>query len=472
MKLSTNAPVSAAHPGTYSCTTSRPSPKGYVYSWVNIFSLFDYLLSIGMRPIVELSFMPSLLASDPGSTVFWYKGGISPPKNWGDWRDFISAFVKALIERYGQDEIRQWYFEVWNEPNCGFYKVGHCCGPSCGDKDSYFDLFTNTYQAIKDVDTGMRVGGPATAQLSWLGDFMRNATLAGFRPDFVSSHLYPTDPFIDPGRDGFAAAVANAAEEVRQAVADSTNGPFDVPPLLLTEFNCGLGIKCADAPYAGSFLAHNALMSQRTKQSVPLESYWTFSDIFEEQGQEGSEFSQAFGMQSIHGVPKPVYRVLQLIRRLHKTSFSVKRSTNSIGSPIDVMYTKEDNHVEIMVANHPNVTANISAINLAQIAGQQVPGTKTVVLSIESDGGFIPDVVELRRVGSTHANALALFSKLGSPEYPDAGMLAALQKASEVIVEKYPTKPTATGFDICLDMEMYSVASISFDMTAEVRLVV
>lgn len=112
LKLGSNSPVVKNGTGIYGCATDRKSPKSFAYSFVNIFSVFDFLVSINMRPIVEIGFMPSLLASDPDSTVFWYKGGISPPKDYADWRDFMSAFMRALIERYGAKEVHEWYFEV------------------------------------------------------------------------------------------------------------------------------------------------------------------------------------------------------------------------------------------------------------------------------------------------------------------------------------------------------------------------
>ena len=112
-KLGNNIPVQKNGTGCSACITDRKSPKAFTYSWINVFSIFDFLVSIGMRPIVEIGFMPSLLASDPSQTVFWYKGGISAPKSYDDWNDFMKAFARALIDRYGIGEVRKWYFEVW-----------------------------------------------------------------------------------------------------------------------------------------------------------------------------------------------------------------------------------------------------------------------------------------------------------------------------------------------------------------------
>ena len=111
-KLGYEKPYMKPGSGVVACVTDRPSAKGYMYSWSNIFTIFDFLRSINMRPIIEVSFMPELLASYTNKTVFHYKGILSPPKNFADWRDFMTAFGSALIERYGLAEVKQWYFEV------------------------------------------------------------------------------------------------------------------------------------------------------------------------------------------------------------------------------------------------------------------------------------------------------------------------------------------------------------------------
>ena len=117
----------------------------------------DGLLANGVRPLVELSFMPKKLAArEDALHAFWYKQNVSPPKDWGKWDDLITAFTKHLVERYGIDEVAQWYFEVWNEPNIDFW---------AGDpkQATYWQLYDHTARAIKKVNTRLRVGGPSTA---------------------------------------------------------------------------------------------------------------------------------------------------------------------------------------------------------------------------------------------------------------------------------------------------------------------
>ena len=141
----------------------------------------------------------------------------------------------------------------------------------------YLDLFANTYRGIKAAHPELRVGGPATAQLAWLDVMVQGATRLGCPPDFVSSHLYPTDPWaheqpLSHGRADFAKAISSAADIVTASAKKA--GMATSPQLLITEFNCGLGMNCADAPFSASFIAHHALAAQRTRERVPFQSYW------------------------------------------------------------------------------------------------------------------------------------------------------------------------------------------------------
>ena len=160
---------------------------GSGYSFYNTDSVLDYVLSLGMRPVVELSFMPRALASRPNETIFHYYGITSPPADWQKFSDLIAAFVSHHVARYGLTEVQQWYYEVWNEPNCGFWT---------GTKEEYFHLYQVTVLAIKSVDKSLRVGGPATCQVDWIPEFVEFTKAAALPLDFVSSHLYPTDPLV------------------------------------------------------------------------------------------------------------------------------------------------------------------------------------------------------------------------------------------------------------------------------------
>ena len=138
------------------------------YGFHNADLIVDFLRGIGMRPFVELSFMPTALASGT-KTVFSYRGNVTPPNKLSDWDELIGQLVQHWIARYGIDEVRQWFFEVWNEPNLPAFWTG--------SQADYFELYRHTATTIKAIDAHLRVGGPAPAQL-----FDRGVEVLGREP--------------------------------------------------------------------------------------------------------------------------------------------------------------------------------------------------------------------------------------------------------------------------------------------------
>ncbi len=146
----------------------------------------DRLLETGLRPVVELSFMPRDLASDPEQSVFDYRGIISPPRDIARWSDLVAALVRHLIERLGRDEVRSWAFEVWNEPNLRVFWSA--------DEAAYFELYDASVRAVRSVDETLRVGGPATAAVGWVDDMLAHAAEADVPLDFLTTHTYGLPP--------------------------------------------------------------------------------------------------------------------------------------------------------------------------------------------------------------------------------------------------------------------------------------
>src|SRR5579871_464198 len=140
----------------------RDGKTRYNFSYID--QIYDGLLANGVRPFVEISFMPKLLAANPTPHAFWYKPYPSPPNDPVEWTLLITAFTQHLIARYGSDELEKWYFEVWNEPNIDFWT-------GAPKEETYYSLYDITARAIKKVDPRLRVGGPATAQAAWVDHF-------------------------------------------------------------------------------------------------------------------------------------------------------------------------------------------------------------------------------------------------------------------------------------------------------------
>src|SRR6516165_9930189 len=155
--------------GVYDEADGKPH---YNFSYVD--QIYDGLLSNGVRPFVEVSFMPKKLAAEERLHRFWYRPNVSPPKDWTKWDDLVSNFAQHLADRYGIEEVSRWYFEVWNEPNLDFW---------AGEpkQATYFQLYDHTARALKKVNPGLGFGGQATAKAAWVSALLPTAPKARFR---------------------------------------------------------------------------------------------------------------------------------------------------------------------------------------------------------------------------------------------------------------------------------------------------
>ena len=162
-----------------------------IYNFSYVDQIYDGLLANGVKPFVELSFMPKKLTSNPNALhAFWYKQNVAPPKDWAKWDALMEQFVRHLVDRYGEEEVAKWYFEVWNEPNIDFW---------AGDpkEATYFQLYDHTVRTLKKVSGKLRVGGPSTAQAAWVDRMIAHATAENVPLDFVSTHVYGNDSSKD-----------------------------------------------------------------------------------------------------------------------------------------------------------------------------------------------------------------------------------------------------------------------------------
>jgi xylan 1,4-beta-xylosidase len=252
--------------GTLVCKRNK-----LLYSFFNVDQVMDFLLSIGMRPFVELSFMPETLAS--GSTkVFSYQANVTPPKNYRQWEELIHKLASHWVERYGREEVREWFFEVWNEPNLKAFWTG--------TQKEYFKLYKITAETLKRVDPLLRVGGPATAKNAWIPEFLDFCENREVPVDFVSTHHYPTDAFGKAGADTLS-QLQHASPHVMRDDARKVRAQAKSLPVYYTEWNISSNPRDAlhDEPFAAAYAAKIVLEARGNVQGY---SYWTFSDIFNE----------------------------------------------------------------------------------------------------------------------------------------------------------------------------------------------
>lgn len=287
-----------------------------VYNWSGIDRLYDDLLARHIKPFVELGFTPEALATSQNS-IFWWHGNTSHPNPQG-WHDLVATFVGHIEERYGKDEVRTWFFEVWNEPNLSGFWEG-------ADQKAYFELYDMTSKTIKSIDPALRVGGPSTAGAAWVPEFLAHVKQSGAAVDFVTTHTYGVDGgFLDengksdtklsPSPD----AIVGDVRRVRRQISASE---FPHLPLYFTEWSTSYTPRDAvhDSYISAPYILSKLKASQGLVEGM---SYWTYTDLFEEPGPPTASFQGGFGLLNREGIRKPAFFAYKYLHALQGNAIS------------------------------------------------------------------------------------------------------------------------------------------------------
>jgi len=400
-----------------------------VYNFSYVDQIYDGLLENHVRPFVELSFMPRKLAAEPTFQSFWYKPIVSPPKDWNKWDDLITHFARHLMERYGIEEVSQWYFEVWNEPNLDFWAGV----PKDG---TYFRLYDSTARALKQVDSRLRVGGPATAQAAWVDRFIRHTAENNIPVDFISSHVYANDLSEDVfgtnekiSRTDF---VCRAVRKVHDQVETSSRRNL---PIIWSEYNASYKNEpeVTDAEFMGPWLAETI---RQCDGLVSMMSYWAFSDVFEEQGVVKEPFYGGFGLLAEDGLPKPSFNAFKLLHALGNTRIAVD-------SPSALVTRRDDGTIVMAVWN----------LFLPGTAGEG----KRVSITVNGLGEKRSAMIS--RLDSTHGSLLRTYAGMGKPAYPTQAQIQALRNAA---ILPPPEKMRVQHGQLTIDLPPQGLALIEF----------
>ena len=321
-----------------------------IFNWHQVDKVYDALLKLGIRPFVELNPMPAVMASGT-QTMFNYKMNVTPPKSYQEWGLLVETFTRHLVERYGLDEVRTWYFEVWNEPNLsGFWS---------GTQQEYWNLYTASATAIKKVDEKLRVGGPASSKGNWIKEIITYTTKNKIPLDFVSTHLYPQDEQVQyPDRKGSPYKIGDffsaTVKEVQEWVKQSERPDLEIH---WTEWNTQTAATAdkitwgdniyVDNLYAASFIARNCIELDTACKTF---AYWVVSDIFDEGGIPQSPFSCTYGLLSIHGIPKASFNAFSFLRKMTGNIMEVKTPT-PLPNGKGLLVTKENETIKVLMWN-------------------------------------------------------------------------------------------------------------------------
>ena len=368
-----------------------------VYNFSYIDEIYDGLLENHVRPFIELSFMPEKMAADPSLLQpFWYKPHVSPPKDYKLWDAMITALAQHLIARYGLEEVAHWKFEVWNEPNLDFW----------GGKpkqETYWELYDHTARAIKAASPRLQVGGPATAQAAWVSAFLAHLKAANVPADFVSTHVYANDT-----ADNVLGTKENLARDqmvyraVKKVHEEVLHSAFPKMPLIFSEYNASYANEpnITDAPYMGPWLANTIRQCDGIVDSM---AYWSFSDVFEEQGIVHSPFYGGFGVLAANGIPKPA---LNVFRALHTLG------TQRIALNSESALATTDDQGKLVLALWNYAPPSGEGANYTVPKGPAGP-PRTFELDLKG----VPEgaSVTVLRIDEDHGNVLKEFNAMGRP---------------------------------------------------------
>lgn len=373
-----------------------------IYNFSYVDQIYDGLLAAGMKPFVELSFMPKKLAAYEAIFPFFDKPIVAPPKDYAKWDDLITQLCKHLIERYGIDEVSTWYFEVWNEPNIDFWA-------GKPKQETYFELYDHTARAIKAVSPRLRVGGPSTAQAAWVDATIQHAVTKNVPLDFVSTHVYGNDTsqdvFKTDERIPRDQMVCRAVKKVHDQIKASARPDI---PLIWSEFNAAYDntVEVTDSIYMGPFMANTISQCDGMTQAM---SYWSVSDVFDEQGVVKNPFYGGFGLIAAGNIPKPAFYAFQILHSLGDQRIANRDS--------DVLVTKAKDGSLV-----------VAAWNLVNPGDKGEPKS----VQLEFKGVKAAATVSIARVDEQHGDTLALYDKMGKPRYPTQAQAKQLRDQSKL----------------------------------------
>ena len=396
-----------------------------VYNFSYVDQIYDGLLQNGVKPFVELSFMPRKLAANLTPHAFWYKPFPSPPKDPAKWSAFIETVTRHLEERYGKEEVQSWYFEVWNEPNIDFWN-------GRPQQQTYFALYDETAKAVKSVDPKLRIGGPATAQAAWVDAFIAHCTKNNVPFDFVSTHVYGNDTSQDvfgskmsiPRKDMVARAAKKVFDQVKASAAADT-------PIIWSEYNATYmnQVEVTDSAFMGPWLANNI---RECDGLASIMSYWSFSDVFEEQGVVKTPFYGGYGLIAERNIPKPAFHAFALLHKLGERRLDVS-SENAL------------------VTQRSDGTVAAALWNYAE------PGEKGALKTFQIRLTGTPfKSYRVQLVDPEHGSSLSVWRKLGSPLSPT------LDQIQEIVNQSKPEEAKEANLDTPITLPPQALAVLEF----------
>lgn len=419
--------------------------------------LYDNILAFGMKPFVELSFMPELLAADK-TRSFIYNSIHSLPESLEKWAAYIKSYLAYLFHRYGEEEVCSWFFEVWNEPDLAstFFS---------GNRNGYMQFYEMTARAIKEFCPRLRVGGPATSASRWIPEFMKYCEDHDVPVDFISTHQYLGEPFL-----GISEETAQKTYEELQAEKEATAEaekariayikkametiPGDTSLLAALHIVFG-GKDGTESDFDANLLPDNAKVVKKQAKGLPVyytewslsssfgargqdmrkvaaydvktalaidhlvegSSIWCYSDIFEELHQFKEPFHGGYGLLTYTGIPKPAFYGMRMLAQSEQNRILLDET--QFGE-VEAAAFEGEHEKQILL-----IRQNTHQLDLPP---------EVVRISVELE--HAPKRVYLQRIDEDHCNPRRVWEEMGAPNDLNKSEVEAILAASDMVDEE------------------------------------
>ncbi|HOB08374.1 MAG: xylan 1,4-beta-xylosidase [Limnochordia bacterium] len=394
------------------------------YNFTYLDRIIDMYLELGIRPFLELGFMPQALKSGEQS-IFYWRANVTPPVSYEKWAALVKATLEHLVERYGRDEVITWPVEVWNEPNIPFW---------AGTMEEYFQLYDYSAKAVKEVDPRIQVGGPAICGVEtekWLRGFIEHCIKNNSPVDFISRHCYSANKPEWRGHYNYHTMMGpeftiNELKETRAIMADY---PLTKElPLHITEFNSSYNPVCPihDTVFQAAYIAR--VLSEAGEYADSY-SYWTFSDVFEEADVPKAVFHGGFGLVAFYSIKKPTFYTFE---------FFANAGGELLYRDNNILVTRKGDRYVIIGWNWQSSASQTRSENqscklLLPAAGEQA-------------------IMVKKLVNGDHANPLQTWVNLGQPRSLNREQVGILQAAAEPLQTDAKLVPKDGLYEVPLDL--------------------
>lgn len=327
-----------------------------VYNWASLDSVFDFILSAGLKPFPEIGYMPSMLASKKQYSNWQYHPNVSFPKSISRWKELIREFLTHYINRYGIQELKGWYFDFWTSPDL---KIKN---PLWNEgMDDFFRLYQATYEVFVETDPSLRLGSPNFSTIDgwpWYESFFQFCNDKGLSPAYISTHLYGCEGNFsaDISRSVDDYSVSNQQlipEHLRTLQSIMDEYGFHSTDIIVSDWNLTFLPKdfIRDTCYMGPFICHTV---NKTLFSARGLSFWSLNDNYEDFFPSSKLFRGGAGLLDIHGLKKASFNTMVLLGML---------GTQILACGTSHIFTKKGEEYQLLLYNLPKFDYMYSIID-------------------------------------------------------------------------------------------------------------